>query len=143
MKAKFNYFLIMVGILFMTSCGSVTKSSVFRPDDVRLNIGMDDLEYLGETEISVSYSVYLGFISVTDKVNGEDYSYMEKKIARFDGPSGGVIRGKLKKAAYKAVEEFPDATYFLTVYSKAEINRLFLGREVTKVAKFRAYKLKN
>lgn len=143
MMTKINYFLIMIGMAFMTSCGTVTKSSVFRPDDIRLNVGMEDLEYLGETEVSVSYSVYLGFISVTDKVNGEDYSYMDKKIIRIESPAGNDMRGKIKKAAYKVVEEYPEATYFMTVYTKTEVDRLFLGREVTKTAKIRAYKFKN
>ena len=142
MMTKINYFLIMIGMVFMSSCGTVTRTSVFRPDDIRLNVGMEDLEYLGETEVSVSYSVYLGFISITDKVNGEDYSYMEKKVTKFASPTGGIMSGKLKKAAYKAIEDYPEATYFMPVYTKKEVNRLFLGREVTKIAKIRAYKFK-
>lgn len=140
---KINYFLIMIGIVLMSSCGTVTKLSVFRPDDIRLNVDMGDLEYIGETEISVSYSTYLGFISITDKVNGEDYSYFEKKIAKLAYPVGRLFGGKLNKAAYKVLEDYPEATYFMPVCTKKEINRLFLGREVTRTAKIRAYKFKN
>ncbi|WP_235336603.1 hypothetical protein [Bacteroides caecigallinarum] len=143
MMTRINTFIILIVMTFITSCGSITKSSVFRPDDVRLNVGMEDLEYLGETEISVSYSTYLGFISVIDKVNGEDYSYMESKTTTFDSYMSGLLNGKLKKAAYKALEDFPEATYFIPVYRKTEADRLFLGREVNQVAKIRAYKFKD
>ena len=46
--------------LIVTSCGSVSKNKSYTFDQVRLEMGMNDLEYLGESDISVEYTSYIG-----------------------------------------------------------------------------------
>ena len=50
----------------LASC-SVTRHSAFAPGVTQLTIQMDDLEYLGESEITVEYRRYLGFIAVNQR----------------------------------------------------------------------------
>ena len=85
MMKNFAIILSVSCILLMSSCGSVTYNSTFRTDDVRLNIGMDDLEYIGESEISVSYDVYFGFIKVLRQVNGVDFDRLNVAKTNLDG----------------------------------------------------------
>lgn len=136
------YTLLIITTLTISSCGTVDKSNVFRPDNVRLNIAMSDLAYMGEVEVSISYRTYLGFIRVIDQVNGESYNSFDVKKANFGKDAGCLLYGPIKKATYKAIQEYPEATYFQPVYKTIHKNRLFLGSEVTTTAIIRAYKFK-
>ena len=141
MMKNFAIILSVSCILLMSSCGSMTYNSTFRTDDVRLNIGMDDLEYIGESEISVSYDVYFGFIKVLRQVNGVDFDRLNVAKTNLDGLNG-MLHGFMNKAAYKVIADYPDGEYFQPVYKTKSINRLFLGREITTTAKVRVYKFK-
>ena len=66
-------------VLFVTSCGSVSKNNSYSFDQVRLEMNMNDLTYLGEAEISVEYSSYLGLFKSIEKVNGEVYNPVHEK----------------------------------------------------------------
>lgn len=136
------YSIILIGL---TSCGTLSKSNTFHPDDVRLNIQLADLEYLGQTDITATYRTYLGFIKVIDQVNGIDYNSYDAKIVSLDNNSlfgKSMLNKTMKKATYKVLEDFPTAVYFQVVRNTKEINRLFLGSEVTTKATIRAYKIK-
>lgn len=127
--------------MIFSSCGSVKKTGTFRPDNTRLNINMSDLVYLGESEVTIKYNVYLGFIYVIDEVNGEGYSYMDVKKTSL-GNIAGLLSGPIRKATYKVIEDYPEATYFQPVFNQSKVDRLFLGREIYETAKIRAYKFK-
>lgn len=105
---------------------------------------MDDLEYLGESELSVSYRTYIGFISVIDYINGEPYDGVEHKYVRFGMQKGNDLKlyGRLKRASYKLLEDFPDAEYYVVVRQTKSKTNLFLGGDVTVTAKVKAYRLK-
>lgn len=128
-------------VLFVTSCGSVSKNNSYSFDQVRLEMNMNDLTYLGEAEISVEYSSYFGLFKSIEKVNGEVYNPVhEKKLSI----STGLFKdNSLNIAAYKLVETYPTAVYFQVVFETSEKEKLFLGSVNKKTAKVRAYKLKN
>lgn len=129
--------VLLAGVL--TGCGTLNRTKSFSPNFVQLQINMDDLNYLGETEVSVTYNTYLGIITSIDKVNGEVYNPAEKKIVNLEGLT---LDNQLRKSTYKVVEQFPQATYYQLVYKNKNINRLFLGREVVATARIRAYNFK-
>lgn len=129
-------------LLALSSCGTLSKTNAFRPDDVQLNISMNDLIYLGQTEVSVSYRTYLGFIRTIDQVNGETYNSFDVQKTSFDKSMGSLLHGPILKATYKAINDYPEATYFQPVYKKIHKNRLFLGNEIVTTATIRAYKFK-
>lgn len=124
----------------VTSCGSISKSRSYSFDDVRLEMNMNDLQYLGEQEISIEYTSYLGIIKSVEKVNGETYNPVNKKVLTM--PRSCNFRNRnLDKAAYKLVETFPNAVYFQIVFETKHIDRLFLGSVHKECAKVKAYKL--
>lgn len=124
--------------LFATSCGTITKTQPYSFDQVRLEMNMNDLAYLGEDEVSVEYSTYLfGLIKKTEKVNGEIYNSVFQKKMNIPG-----LSGDLKLASYKLHEKFPEAVYFQVVLETHSKDKLFLGSLNKKTAKIRAYKLK-
>ncbi len=139
---KIVKFIAIVAVLLgATSCGTITRDRSYSFNDVRLEVGMNDLQYLGEEEISVEYTSYLWCIKSIEKVNGEVYLPANHKELTI--PGGKFHTGSLKKAAYKLVETYPNAVYFQVVYKTKTSDRLFLGSTVKETAKVRAYKLKN
>lgn len=130
-------------ILGLASC-SITRHSAFAPSVTQLTLQMEDLEYLGETEITVEYRRYLGFITVTDKINDEVYT--RDGIKRFpifiNNTTYDALMPKLGRAAYKLVEEYPNADYFIVTSQTKQRYQLFLGSHVTAKAKVKAYSFK-
>lgn len=130
--------------IIVTSCGSISKTQSYSFDSVRLEMNMNDLTYLGESDISVEYSSYLwGAFNTIQKVNGEVYNPVhEKKLYIPNGKS--LFRDdKLDIAAYKLIELFPEAVYFQVVLETSDKEKLFLGNVSKKTAKVKAYKLKH
>ena len=139
---KVSKIILVVFLAFLvSSCGTVTRMSTFAPNKVQLQINMSDLNYLGETEISVSYSSYLGLIKSIEEINGVQYNPSDVKIVAIEGLDL-KFDNVINKAAYKVVEEYPKATYFQVVYKKTEKNRLFLGNSTKSSAVIRAYSYK-
>ncbi len=141
---KFSKYLLTLGIAALCCSCSVTKNRTYAPATSQFNIQMNDLRYLGETEISVDYRTYLGFIRVIDRLNGESWDGTE--IRRTDLKNGGSLTGglygRLDRAAFKVLEKYPEADYFVVVNQSKHKTRLFLGAEVTETAKVRAYAFK-
>lgn len=136
-----KYIAAVAVLLTATSCGTVSKSRSYSFDEVRLEMGMNDLQYLGEQEISVEYTQYLGFIKTFQTVNGEVYDPVNKKLLTM--PRSCNFRNRnLDKAAYKLVETFPEAVYFQIVFETKNVDKLFLGSVHKETAKVKAYKLK-
>jgi hypothetical protein len=136
---------IAMSLLFATlfiGCVTVTRTSkrtTFTPDKVELRINISDLKFLGESEITTSYHTYLGFISVIDSINGQPYDPTIKRNTKIEGLRAS---GKINKALYKVVEDFPDATYYKIVYDRKVVDKLFLGRDVKQTVRIHAYSFK-
>ena len=129
-------------VLCMASCGTVKRSTPFQFGDTHLEMTMDDLNYLGESEISVEYDTYLGFITKIQKVNGEPYDPFYTRRLSIPTQSFSLTEGGLDLAAYKVLEDYPQATFFQVVFKSTEKERLFLGSVKKTTAKVRAYSLK-
>ena len=136
----YRYLLVAALIVSLSAC-SVTRHRPYSMDGTRLNVTMDDLEYLGETEISVDYRKYIGFISVIDAINGKVYDRVETKKLELSNVPEGLYR-YLDRASYKLVEDFPEADYYIVTMQKISRTRLFLGSDITVRARIKAYRFK-
>ena len=138
-------YLFMVGVAAMlfTSCGTTTSTRSFSPQITQLIYSNDDLEFLGETEVSVNYSTWLGLFYQIHTVNGIEYDSSNKKITQLNnGIALPLVGSKLDKAYYKVIEKFPEARYFQIVRTTTEKEKLFLGNEYNQKALIRAYKIR-
>lgn len=140
---KLFFLFCLVCALGLSSCGSSKQANVFRPNNIQLNLSMNDLNYLGDCQISVTYDTYLGFITKVDKVNGESYSSLERKKAEIQPMSGVLSKGPIELAAYKVLEQYPNASYFLPICQTTTKTKLFLGTEKTVTATIRVYSFDN
>ena len=136
-----KYLSVALLMLTLVGCGTSTNKRLYTADYTHFHILMNDLQFIGETEISITYSTYLGFISDIQTVNGEVYNSTKKKTVRLDDRNIGSL-GKLDKAAYKVREQFPEARYYQVVSKQRVREKLFLGSNVTEKAVIRAYKFK-
>ena len=135
--------LLCATLLF--SCGTIThtsKNASFAPDKVEMRINISDLVLLGESEITISYNKYIGFITVIDSINGQPYSSDMKKITKIDGLKSLNASKITNKALYKVIEDFPNAVYYKVVYNQKVIDRMFMGREIKQTIRIHAYSFK-
>jgi hypothetical protein len=143
MKNRVLYISLILALFTLSGCGTLTKSKVFAPNNVQLNLGMDDLEYLGEVKIDMTYRTYLGFIKVIDTVNDEEYDRTNsKEVCLYSQFGVYPLSADINKAAYKLVEKYPDATYFQPILLTKVKDRLFLGSKNKIEAVVKAYKFK-
>ena len=115
--------MVAVVTLALTACGTTKSSSPYNVG-TELKLTMNDLEFLGESEISCEYDTYLGFIHQISKINGEDYV------------PGNDVKLSLPQGLY------PEATYFIKVMDTKDTDVMFLGSTTKRIAKIRAYKFK-
>jgi len=125
---------IPVILLFMavigTSCVSQKKIDKnfagFRPNVTRLELTMDDYQYLGDVTIEVEYKTYLGIPKIYT-VNGQAYDprfYRQTDIA-----FGRFIKlGPLSKALYKVTDTYPDADYLVPASFTDNVEHMLGGR---------------
>ena len=143
MKNLKDLFMVGVAALLFASCGTTTRTRSFSPQVTHLQYTNDDLEFVGEMEVSVNYSTWLGVFYQIHTLNGVEYDSSAKKKAQFtNGVSIPTMNGKLNKAAYAVVEKFPEARFYQVVRVTSEKEKLFLGNEITRKALIRAYKLR-
>ena len=139
-------FLFLFAVM-LYGCGSVTEVSqktTFAPQRTELRLTASDLQYLGKSEITLSYYQYLGLITVIDSINGIPYDPNAVKYTTIQGINSNLFSDRrIKKALYKVVDEYPNATYYQIVYNKKEIDRQFLGGVAVKqTIVIKAYALK-
>ncbi|MBQ4520346.1 MAG: hypothetical protein II999_07020 [Bacteroidaceae bacterium] len=138
-----NLLYALALVLCFTSCGTITKDQSFSAGRISLEMNMDDLVCLGETEISAEYNTVLGVFTKLERINGEAYNPGEpKKKLNIPGQKFTLNGTGMELAAYKLAEEFPQAVYFQIVYESTVKDRMFLGSVTKKTAKVRAYRLK-
>lgn len=141
-----KYFsLLLLAALSLSSCSNYytrteRRSTSFTPDHVRLNVNLSDFEYLGKTEISVQSRQYLGIIHRIDSINDRPYNYRDVRVVELSGHHDIRLTPDMQKAAYKVLDEFPDATYYIVSNNYEKIHRLFLGKWKLQTMEVQAYK---
>jgi hypothetical protein len=147
MKKNIVKLLSLIALLFLSSCSGLyhynkVNTISLTPDHVRLNMDMENIELLGSTTISLSSRTYLGIFKTIDSVNNVKYNFREVKKVDLGRRKSISLSKDLRKAAYKVIEEYPDADFYVPVYSQKQVRRLFLGKQQTKTAVIKAFKLK-
>ena len=143
-----NILKLIVLTIVLSSC-AVTNTHNFR-DSLRsrsyVELKLDDIQYLGETEISYEYSRYLFVGTRVISINGELPNNSEKHYVEL--PTSvleniwSIFEPNMKRALYKAYLEYPNADYIEITTTNVETHKMFLGRKIRKSATVKAYKYK-
>ena len=153
-----NLLKLLILTLFLSSCAlkhSVKSKHKYRAPsgDPRYNnffqLGVDDIEELGEVEISYEYSRYFFIITRLIGINGEKpdngnihYAYPQATLLNQIGIETRFEGGGLQRALYKVYSDYPNADYISVISETIRSHRMFLGVKkkrsaIIKVFKFR------
>ena len=103
---------------------------------------MTDVELLGEMDISVNYSQYLGIFKIFELINGQEVSARTVNSMMIYGKKNLPLSPMLKRALFDVFIKYPDADFIIPTYVIEEKHKFFLGRKIKKSARIKAYKLK-
>jgi hypothetical protein len=147
MKQAIKYLVLGLTVILMTSCGgmynySTVKSTSFSPDFVRLDLKVQDFEYLGETTISADYRFYVGIFRNIDSINGNPYLQRNVEEVTLAGIKDIPLSLIMKRAAYKVLDEYPEADFYVAAHGRKEKQQMFLGQIVKETVTIKAYKLR-
>ncbi|MCR5014397.1 MAG: hypothetical protein K6A28_06460 [Bacteroidales bacterium] len=133
-------------VAMLTSCGGLKHyekvPAASMVPEARLHVGLDDLVLMGESTITVTSRNYFGFIQRVDKVNGVTFNPRNNTSVQLYGNTQMNIPGNLRYAAYKVLEEYPNADFYAPALYKEDVNEMFLGKITTQTMVVRAYKYK-
>ena len=139
--------LAFVALSFSSCSGlqqvSDVQTASFTPTFVRVDSNINDYVQLGETTVSIETKKYLGFINSIYKVNDEYYNSRDIKIVELEGRNNIKLKGDINKALYKAIEEYPNADYYVPVMKTTDVERMFLGKFTKESVRIKAYMLKS
>lgn len=139
-------FVIMVLAVF-SSCVSTNTSrsgrtASFYPDLVKFELTSSDFELIGEMDISVKYSQYLGIIKIFELINEKEYSSRNINTMSVYGKRNLPLSPVMNRALYDVYVKYPDADFTIPSYVIDEQENLFLGKKIKKTARIKVYKLK-
>ena len=134
-------------LLLVSSCASINTSRVgrtssFLPDLVRFDLTSANVEFLGEMDISVSYSQYLLFIKIIELINDKEVSARNINSMVMYGSRNIPLSPILNRSLYDVYIKYPEADFTIPVYVIEEQQNLFLGKKIKKIARIKAYKIK-
>ena len=135
MKALKYIVAIAAVAIGLTSCGVMKTNTPGPSPSARLNIDLNQLQYLGEQEITVTFDKYLGIFKKIRTINGEDFDRSVRVYSYIPNLSPHLYR-----AASVVYEAFPEADYFIVSRQTSTRTLLFLGSEVEMKATVKAYK---
>lgn len=147
MRTFVNWLFCLFVFAGVTSCSGLydytkVNGTSFVPNEVRLNLDLNDFELLGATSVSVSWRSYFGIFHLLDEVNGQIYDRRNVKKVNWYGHKDFPVHGRVNRATYKVVEEYPNADYYVPMYANRQVMRMFLGKRVKQELVIKAYKLK-
>jgi hypothetical protein len=146
MKRIIPLAIVAVSLLLSSCVGQYAfrkaASASFAPDRAELKLTMDDYQYLGETTVSVNYKTYLGIFIHRETVNGKQYDRHNKTAVALRGDKDIRVPEKLRYAVYKALEDYPNADYYIPVRTVKTIRNVFGGSAVHYEMTIKCYKLK-
>ncbi len=143
-----NLFLMTALMMILSSCASIqrttnVKGTTLMPDITRLDIQLEDIEYLGDVEISYQSRQYLWIFRHVDSINNEKASNRLVQKVSLQGFTSLNMNKNLERAAVKAVQDYPSADFFVPVNRIKEVDRMFMGRIYRETMRLKAYRFKH
>jgi hypothetical protein len=146
-KMIFKGLLLTLTVIFFSSCASVIttrsgQTTSFYPTAIRFDLTSNDFELIGEMDISVKYSQYLGIIKIYELINDKEVSKRNIYTMDMYGKYNLNLSPMLFRALYDVYVKYPDADFTIPSYIIDETEKLFMGKKIRKTARIRVYKLK-
>jgi len=143
---KYHLFIYLIPVILLSSCGvgkNLTKKDLkttsFMPNEVRLNLTLDDFVFLGEDEVVIEYKKVLGFTILT-LINGKPVDRNQINSIDLHGRTYIYIQPGMERALFETHRTIPDADILIPIYTLTEKHNMFLASDIKKTLKVKAYK---
>ena len=117
MKRLLSLLTIIAVVLLSASCVSQrrisTEAAAFRPNQVRLDLTMQDYQYLGEVTVSAEYTRYLGIFVKIRSINDVPYDPRNTTYTTINMSSKFYVSRYLHQALYQVTTQYPGADYII------------------------------
>ena len=151
MKTYIKLIIPLLALALLSSCGvhtsKVMRTGSFMPDEVRLDLTMNDFETLGEGDVSLEFNRYFGFINNLKLINGKEVARRNQTIIDFSGRGNFntflSLNSRLRRASYEMHIKYPSADFLVPVNIITEKQGMFLGSRIIQTMKIKAYKIKD
>lgn len=141
---KYVFCALIIGIMSACSVGQYSSNTIrttdFTPGIVKLDLTMNDFEFQGEVKVEVEYRTYFNSINVYETINGEAYNRRVTRSVHFAGDRGIRLSLPIQKATYKVIDIYPNADYYVPVFTDKQVERMFMGSRTKEVVTFKVYK---
>lgn len=147
MKRILSILTVIAVVLLSASCVSQrkvsTEAAAFRPNQVRLDLTMQDYQYLGDVTVSAEYTRYLGIFVKVRTINDEAYDPRNTSYTTINMDSRFKISKYLHQALYQVTTQYPGADYIIPASYKAEKRIMNGGRYVREEMTVKVFALKH
>lgn len=139
-------YISLFTIMFLAT-GCVSQHNVnssynqMKPDYIRLDVTMDDYQYLGDVTMEVVYKNY-GLWKKIVTINGESYNPRYYTLTAINFPKSISMSSVMRKACYKIVETYPNADYVVPASSRVEYEHMLAARNVKETLTVKVFALK-
>lgn len=143
---KYRIFLYLILIVLVSSCSigkNLTNKDMlttsFMPNEVRLNLDLDDFVYIGEAEVVIEYKKVFGF-TMLHSINGKPVDRNQINSLKLHGRTFIYIQPGLERALFETHRTMPDADILIPLFTITEKQNMFLASNIKKTLKVKAYK---
>jgi len=109
------------------------------PNEVRLNLELDDFTYIGEEEVVIEYKKVLGF-TILHSINDKPVNRNQINTLQMHGRTFIYVQSGMERALFETHRTMPEADILMPVYTITEKQNMFLASNIKKTLKVKAYK---
>ncbi len=139
-----HLFILALGMISLSSCVNhhVATKTFFKTDEVRLEMSMQDMEYLGTVTVNAEYKTYLGIFTKGLTINDQLYDTRNYTKTHLANVSSSQYSKFITKALYKVTDTYADADYVIPTSHKKDVEHMIGGRIIKESLTLKVYRLK-
>lgn len=135
--------LLVVG-LGMSACVShhAVNKTYFRPNQTRLEIAMQDMEYVGQVTVTAEYKTYFGMFVKILTINGQPYNPRQYSKTYLTFAKDIPCSRYMKLAMHKVTDTYAEPDYVIPTKFNKEVDHMVGGRIIQESMTMKVYRLK-
>ncbi len=137
-------FILALAIVGLSSCVThhAANKTFFKTDEVRLEMNMLDMEYLGTVTVEAEYKTYLGIFKKGLTINGVPYDSRNYTTTHLANVPSSAYSRFITKALYKVTDTYEEVDYVIPTSHKKDVEHMIGGRIIKESLTLKVYRLK-
>ncbi len=139
-----SIFIVALAIMGLSSCVThhTANKTFFQADEVRLEMSMLDMEYLGTVTVEAEYKTYFGIFTKGLTINGVPYDSRNYTTTKLANVSPVDYSRFIDLALYKVTDTYEEADYVIPTSHKKDVEHMIGGRIIKESLTLKVYRLK-